>query len=352
VTTACERRQKSFTAFWQTALAGVLVVGAPGYARAQGSDAEKPLSVTLEYDVPDTCPDEQEFRTIVTKRLGRDPFVEGASNRVLVLVSPADNTISGELVWRDNAGSSTGKQNFPSRTNHCAQVIAAMGFALAVQIQLLEIEDDGRPRPISQGALAAEPPPPPKAIVAPTRPSVEPEAPAVTVRASKPHGAAPIFSVGGGGAGDLGMSPHLVAAGRVFAGVRWALAAVELALAASAPVTTRRADGAGFSQWYLLASAAGCGVIEPWSACAVFKAGSVRVAGRDIDAPSGASAAIIQSGLRLALSQRLNASTALSFRGEGLVNLTRWSVTLDHLPVWSAPRLALESGLDFVVFFR
>jgi hypothetical protein len=351
VTTACERRQKSFTTFWQTALAAVLVVGAPGYARAQGADADKPLSVTLEYDVPDTCPDAQEFRTIVTKRLGRDPFVEGAPNRVLVLVSPADNTISGELVWRDNAGKSTGKQSFPSRTNHCAQVIAAMGFALAVQIQLLEVEDDGRPKPIRQGALVAEPSPP-KAIIAPTRPSVELEAPAVTVRAPKPHGAAPTFSVGGGGAGDLGVSPHLVAAGRVFSGVRWALAAVELAFEASVPVTARRADGAGFSQWYLLASAAGCGVIEPWSACAVFKAGSIHVAGRDIDLPSGASAAVIQSGLRVALSQRLNASTSLSLRGEGLVNLTRWSVTLGHLPVWSAPRLAFESGLDFAVFFR
>jgi hypothetical protein len=333
--------------FWLTALAAVLVVGSSGYARAQGTATAKPLSVTLEYDVPSTCPDARTFKAMVTARLGRDPFVEAAPNRVFVLVSLADDTILGELVWRDSAGNSTGKQNFPSRTNHCAQVIAAIGFALAVQIQLLELEDDGRPSPSSEGA-----PTPSKAIVAPAPPSAERAAPQVVVHVPKPLGSAPIFSLGGGAAVDLGTSQQPVPAGRVFAAVRWAPVAVELALEASPPVTTRRADGAGFSQWYFLASAAGCGAVDPWSACAVLKAGSVRVAGRDIDVPNGAGAALVQSGLRLALSQRLNASAFVSFRGEGLVNLTRWSVSLDHFPVWSAPRFAFDSGLDFAVVFR
>jgi hypothetical protein len=337
--------------FWQAALVAVLVVGAPQYACAQSADAEKPLSVTLEYDALNTCPDAREFRAAVTKRLGRDPFVEGSPNRVLVLVSPAGDTLSGELVWRDNAGNSTGKQNFPSRTNHCAQVIAAIGFALAVQIQLLETEDEGGLKPSSQGSPAAESTPS-TAIIAPELPSVEREAPAVIVQRPTPHGRAPMLSIGGGGAVDLNMSQQLVPAGRVFASLRWAVVAVELALEASAPVTTRRADGAGFSQWYSLSSAAGCGVFDPWSACAVVKGGFVHVTGREIDVPSGASAALVQSGLRLALSQRLGASASLSLRGEGLLNLTRWSVTLDHSPVWSAPRLACESGLDFAVLFR
>jgi hypothetical protein len=264
-------------------------------------------------------------------------------------VSSADDTISGELVWRDDTGKSTGKQSFPSRTNRCSQVIEAMGFALAVQIQLLEIEDDGIPK-ASQGARAAASTPL-KSNIAPERSTLERQVPVVAQR-SEPHAAAPRFSIGGGGALDVGMSSQLVPSGRVFAGLRWAVAAVELALEATTPVTTRRADGAGFSQWYLLLSGAGCGAIEPWSACAVFKAGVVRVAGRDIDVPNGASGAILQSGLRLALNQRLTSGTSLSFRGEGLVNLTRWSVTLDHFPAWSAPRLGFESGLDFVVLFR
>jgi hypothetical protein len=335
---------------WQTALATIAVVGAPRYAAAQSADADTPLAIALEYEVPSTCPDAHEFRTAVAKRLGRDPFVEGAPNRVLVLVSSAD-TISGELVWRDNAGNTTGKQSFPSRTNHCSPIIEAMGFALAVQIQLLEVDDVGTPKPSSQGAPVPDSTPS-KTNIAAGRPRLQREAPAVIAGSSKPYGAAPMLSVGGGGAVDVGMASRPVPVGQVFAGLRWALAAAELGLEASAPITTRRADGAGFSEWYILASAAGCGVIEPWAACAVLKAGAVRVAGRNVDMPNGAGAALVQTGLRLAWSQRLTGSTSVTFRGEGLVNLTRWSVALDRFPVWSAPRLAFDSGLDFAVHFR
>jgi hypothetical protein len=349
---------------WQAVTVAVCLVGPVRSARAQGVATTPPLSVTLEYDVPSTCPNEREFRSIVSQRLGRDPFVEAAANRVFVLVSPADERISGELVWRDNAGNSRGAQHFPSRTNHCAQVIQAMGFALAVQIQLLETEEVASPKPSNPeaasaaAAASASPsappaPAPPKAVTsAPDRPSVEQGAPPAVVRKPNSHGAAPIWAVGGGGAVALGMAAELVPEGRVFAGLRWPVAAVELGLEVSAPVTTRRADGAGFSQWYVLASAAGCGLVGRLSACAVLRAGSLRVSGRDIDIANSASTALVQSGLRLALSQHLNQSLLLSLHSEGLVNLTRWSTTLDGFPVWSAPRFALDSGLDLVVLFR
>ena len=337
--------------FWQAALAAALVVGLCARARAQGAATGTALPVTLDYDVPSTCPDAREFRSSVTKRLGRDPFVEEAPNRVLVLVSLTDEVISGELVWHDAAGNSTGKQSFPSRTKRCAEVIAAMGFALAVQIQLLETAEDAAPKPSSQAAPVPDSTPP-KVGLAPAPPHLEREAPPVVAHPPKTHTAAPAFSLGGGGAVDLGMSSQPMPSGRLFVGARWARAAVELAVQASAPVTTRRADGAGVSQWYLLASTAGCGVIEPWSACAVLKAGSVRAAGHGVDTPNTAGAALVQSGLRLALSQRVTESTFLAVRAEGLVNLTRWSVALDHFPVWGAPRLALDSGLDFGVRFR
>jgi hypothetical protein len=150
----------------------------------------------------------------------------------------------------------------------------------------------------------------------------------------------------------LGMSSQAVPAGRVFASVRWPVVATELGVEVSAPVTVRRADGAGFSQWYLLASAGGCALAEPFRACAVFKVGTVRVSGRQIDVPNEMGAALVQSGLRLSLSQRVGTHAYFLLRGEGLANLTRWSVTLDHVAVWSSGPLAFDSGLDFMVLFR
>ena len=112
----------------------------PRHAAARSGAPAKPLVVTLEYDVPETCPQVGEFKAIVVKRLGRDPFVEEALDRVSVVVFPTDDALTGKLVWRESAVSHAGEQTFPSKTSHCAEVIGAIGFALALQIQLLETD--------------------------------------------------------------------------------------------------------------------------------------------------------------------------------------------------------------------
>ena len=75
----------------------------------------------------------------------------------------------------------------------------------------------------------------------------------------------------------------------------------------------------------------------------------MNVVGQTIDAPRSESAALVQTGLRLALRQDLGRGAYVSARAEGLLNLTRWTVTLDQLGVWTSPRLAYLGGLDFGV---
>ena len=148
------------------------------------------------------------------------------------------------------------------------------------------------------------------------------------------------------------MSSQIVPVGHLFLDLRWTSASVEAGLELSAPVTTRRVDGAGFSQSHLLSSIAGCGVLEPWSACALLKVGTVRAVGKQIDAPNSANSALVQSGLRLGFAQRLSSRVQFSLRAEGIVNLTRWSVELDQVSVWNAPPLGFLTGVDFLVLLR
>jgi hypothetical protein len=330
-----------------------LVLCSPQLANAEGK-AGVPLSVALEYEAPAACPSAAEFRTIVSKRLGRVPFVERSPHRVLVRISQAGDALSGDLLWSNGSGDSTGQQSFPSTTRHCAQLIAAMGFALAVQIHLLETEemDEGEKRVNQDGLTGAAPTPgaPTPEVPGPATSSAQ-EEPSLSARDPRPRQAATFFAGAGGGV-FIGMSAKVVPAGRLFGGLRWSAAAVELGLEASAPSVVRRADGAGFSQWYLMSTAAGCALVEGWSACALLKVGAVRVSGRDIDVPKESGATLAQSGLRLGLSQRLKSRAFLSLRAEGLVNLTNWSVELDQTPVWSSPRMAFASGLDFMVLFQ
>jgi len=330
------RRPHSLKAAW---LVCVLLFSTAAHAQ------EKRLNVTLSYDALDSCPNTSEFKGIVSKRLGRDPFVDDAPKRVSAVISSEGGELVGKLLWRDSAGNITGEQNFPSKTNRCAPVAAAMGFSLAVQIQLLE-DDSVEPQP------AIETPPvltQPKREPQPTQ--IAPAATRVDAVARRGTSAAS-FAVGGGVSAFSGMSSNLVPDARVFGSARWPAFALELGIELSAPVTVRREDGAGVSQWYLLSSVAGCGRIAPFRACGVFKAGTVRATGRDIDLPKTATAVLTQSGLRLGLEQRLSERAYLSFDADGLVNLTRWSVSLDHVPTWTSPRFAFGAGISLLVLFR
>ena len=72
----------------------------------------------------------------------------------------------------------------------------------------------------------------------------------------------------------------------------------------------------------------------------------------EIDRPSSASVPIIEAGTRVRFMQRLGAHGFVSGSADGLVNVTRWTGTLDNVPVWTAPRFAGAIGVDAGVRFR
>jgi hypothetical protein len=141
-----------------------------------------PLTVRLEYAAGPGCPDAADFKTVVITRLGYDPFMESAPERVLVRIEPRTGTIDGRIEWRDASGKWAGEQAFPSVSTDCPRLVRAMGFALAVQIQLLAraaaVPDANVVAPAEtgsppQGPAIAEPPiatmPPPEAPTIPAR---------------------------------------------------------------------------------------------------------------------------------------------------------------------------------------
>ena len=125
----------------------------------------------------------------------------------------------------------------------------------------------------------------------------------------------------------------------------------ELAAQLSQPATTRRADGAGFKQQQLLLGLAGCAILAPWRACALANAGVVRMAGEQVDVSTSATVPVIEAGARIGAVQRLGGHGFLSAYLDGLTVVSRWTATLDHVPVWTAPRFAAALGLDAGVRF-
>lgn len=321
-------------------------------AVSAGDDRAVPLTVRLEYAAGPGCPDVADFKAVVIARLGYDPFVEGAPEHVLVHVEPRERAVDGRIEWRDARGKWAGEQTFPSVSTDCPRLARAMGFALAVQIQLLAraaTANAGAPADTAsppEGASATAKPP-----IAAAAPPAEPTR-AVALGSAPSDRPRPDFGIGAGSAVGFGLSSQPVLLGRLFGVVAWPHASVELGAVVSLPATTRRPDGAGFSQQLLLASAAACATSTRWNACAVAHAGAVRMAGEDVDRPTSASAPIVEAGARVGLSQRLGAHVFVSAHADGLFNVTRWTGTLDAVPVWTAPRFAGALGVDAGLRFR
>jgi hypothetical protein len=322
---------------------------------AEGLSHAEAFEVTLEYEAAAGCPDAAGFKAGVVARLGYDPFRDAAPDKVLVRIAAGDGALDGRIEWRDRAGNWAGDQSFPMVTTDCARLARAIGFALAVQIQLLARATATSPAggaPV-QTAPAEAPPPvaPPQPEVVNERANEPPARPAATQAAGSPRtGPRPLFAVGAGPSIGFGVSSDPVALGRLFGRVAWPLVSLELAAEAGLPATTRRADRAGFSQQLLLAAAVACIAPTRWNACLVAKGGQARMAGEDIDRPASAEVIVVEAGARVGFLQPLGRAF-VGVRADGLVNLVRWTARLDQVPVWTAPRFAATLGLDAGVSF-
>jgi hypothetical protein len=318
-----------------------------------GEARATPLTVSLTYAAGPECPEAADFKAVVIARLGYDPFLEAAPDHVSVEVEPRGSGLSGRIEWRDSSGKWTGDQSFPSVSADCQRLVRVMGFALAVEIQFLAKANAAPP-----GSDAAPSPPPSSATTVkkpvPTAgppPVASTSSAAANLSPSSTDRPRPVLAVGAGPSVGIGMSSTPVLLGRLLGALAWPHVSFELAAVADLPTTTRRADGAGFSQQHLFGSAAACGLVTRWSACLMANAGVVRMAGENIDRTNSASLPIAQAGVRAGVNQALGGRARLGAHVDGLVNLTRWTGSLDQVPVWTAPRFATTIGLDAGVLF-
>jgi len=70
-----------------------------------------------------------------------------------------------------------------------------------------------------------------------------------------------------------------------------------------------------------------------------------------VDISTSAIVPVVGAGARLGAVQPLGRRVFLRVNLDGLIMLSRWTATLDHVPVWTAPRFAGALGLDAGVRF-
>lgn len=321
-----------------------------------GAAVAQPVSrqfVDLKYDVDpalEICPNVVDFRAIIEQQLGYDPYRSGLPTGVEVRVLPADAGIQAIIRWNFPAARGVGERRFASRLEDCRKMMATVGFVVAVQIQLMAAEkvdqvgeraalsgatDEGTEGHGATGRRAAD-----------TELTLERFELRQTASSHRSWAAAGIGpSVG------FGLGPKPVALGRLFFALRSGWFGLDTSVEASRPVETREPYGAGFRHSVVLGALGFCGWYGATSACAVASVGQIQIRGFGVDKPASPKGLIARVGPRLAHSLRLTDHLMILGHIEALSLLGSRSVALNHLAVWTMPRLGTSAGIDLALFF-
>ena len=322
--------------------------------------AAQELFINLKYDVEpglSGCMGDSEFRSMVARQVGYDPYRAGAALGVEIRVRAADQGLQGTIDWSAPAHRRMGERHFASGGRDCSAMLATMGFALAVQIQLMAREPEGKASLETVGAeKGTEDDIPRNQPVADNSRikavSASPQAAAAEELPESSAPSTPWSGVGGGGpSAGLGLGPDPIAQGRLFLSVQFGQAALELGIEASLPSTTRQDYGGGFRHHLVLGTVAACGLRGSTSACAIVKLGQIGVQGVGVDKPASPEGFVAQVGPRLAYSIGLGDHLALVGHADALYLLTSWTITVNHVAVWTMPRLGAVAGIDLAVRF-
>ena len=312
-------------------------------------------AISLEYTAAPGCPSEAELEAMVAARLSYDPFSGAAQKHVSMSIEAHGAALDGRTEWRDAGGKWAGDQSFHMASGDCPRLARTMALALAVQLQLLadtraeaaaetdaRTPPDAEPPPKATGGEPAPKPPVEKSISKTSGSAAA--AVGESGRASRSRSLS--YALGGGASVGFGRSSTPILLGRAFGMLAWRELALELGAELSVPATTRRADGAGFSQRLLMLSAAGCGVLSRYEGCLLVNAGQVSMVGEDIDRPTSARVLLVEVGARVGVSQPFGRHLFLRAHLDGLTLLSRRTATLDSVSVWTAPPFAAALGLD------
>ena len=105
------------------------------------------------------CPTAEEFRQVVVRQLGHDPFRDDAARRMVVRFFAAGSRMAARIEWRDAGDQWEGERAFASRNDDCTHLARAVAFAAAIQIRLMAVPDRAVPPAPPEEVAPLNPPP-------------------------------------------------------------------------------------------------------------------------------------------------------------------------------------------------
>jgi hypothetical protein len=292
---------------------------------ASSAPPQNPRRVRFAYDAQDgpaTCPDQARLRAGVTARLGYDAFDAGAAEELKVTLHRSGRELEAVITLTDGQGALRAERRLVSRQGDCAELASSVELAVSIAIDPFRMAE--LPEPVVAPVPAIPEPP---ALVA--------NAPAPPISGQIKAGA--LVAQGWEPARSLGF----VLGGSVRRG-RWSLG-----LEARADLPRSRDQGVGQVRSYsLLGSLVPCFHFHGAAACALLTAGELRAQGRGLVDAQQVTRPSVAMGARLAYALPLSPRFSLLLHADVATPLTTTELQVDHVGVWTTPRLAAALGID------
>lgn len=354
----------------RNALRGVLLVTLTSHLGLRDASAQSGLEVDLVYLVePELrdCPTEASFRELVQEQLGYDPFRSAAAYRISARARLHEGAALGVVHWEYSSSDVGGERELRGRS--CQDLVRAMSFAVAVQIQLFmeqvndvdlvgpqksttdvpSVDTNSPWTPATADTTRALPATPKQPPSTPVEVKDKPRSVEIQDGDESSSMTSWRVAVGAGGGLRLRATPLATPEGRVFAVVGRRVLNAELGVGGAWPFQWEAGDGSGFRLWSAWGSAAVCTGPFSVGACLGGRLERLFARGTGVDVPKSAAAWVVEVGPRLALNTELSRElqATLYLEARGVIAPAR--VILDGSRVWQSTPWVVTVGVDVTV---
>jgi hypothetical protein len=291
------------------------------------------------------CPDERAFRTLVTARLGKDPFSEQGLGSVHVTLGTEGAGILGRVSTTGGGGARRRERSVRGSMQECEAVVEALASVVALHLappQGDEPQQDLPPLPVAPSLPSSGTPVPREDVDARSLPASKDEE-------REPHAVPVRFAARAALVGGLGLLPGASLGGEVGAGVRrgafglFATGRGETQAGEALGTQGERLDGSLFTVGVLP-----CFVASWFAACGSASVGKLQGRAPEAATPSLGSSTVAYAGARIGAEVPLGAGLRLAPHVELTVPLVRTTLLYAQSPAWVAPALAGSLGFGLV----
>jgi hypothetical protein len=283
------------------------------------------------------CADDGALRSAVAARLGYDPFFPWAKTTLVANVQREGGAYRAHIALLDDKGLARGTRDLVDTREDCAELLPAMALGISIALDMLDPRPPAPPPPEPKRPEDEPPPPEPEA-------PQEPEAP----RAPAPPPSAPLrIEVGVDGVASAGVLPAPAPGFDAFGRVRAAAWSLGLEVGADAPVSKQDRFASTATVTVVGGAVVPCVHVRSLGLCGLAYLGVLHAS----SGPESATSALPALGVRVTTEVPLSERLRARLHGDLISTLSRPTLRLDNLDLWTAYPAAGRLGLGLVYRF-